>query len=57
MTTNKTTNSNNTISQSEGQNKEALNQKTSVQFVTSATIGVLVIILLAASAYFGIIKF
>ncbi|WP_166482521.1 hypothetical protein [Scytonema sp. UIC 10036] len=57
MTTNKATNSNNTVSRSEEQNKEALNKKTSVQFVTSATIGVLVIILLAASAYFGIIKF
>ncbi|WP_332987482.1 hypothetical protein [Scytonema sp. PRP1] len=57
MTTNKATNSNNTVSTSQHESKEELNKKTSVQFVTSVTIGVLTIILVAASAYFGIIRF
>ena len=58
MTSNKATNSNNTVSTSrEGESKEELNKKTSVQFVISVTVGVLTIILVAASAYFGIIGF
>ncbi|WP_017317418.1 hypothetical protein [Mastigocladopsis repens] len=58
MTTNKSTNSNNAVSTSEQrESKQELNQKTSVQFVISVTIGVLTIILVAASAYFGIIRF
>ena len=58
MTTNKPTNSNNTVSTSqEGESKQELNKKTSVQFGISVTVGVLTILLVAASAYFGIIRF
>jgi cobalamin biosynthesis Mg chelatase CobN len=58
MTTDKSTNTNNTVSTTEQhENKQELNQKTSVQFVTSVTVGVLLIILVAASAYFGIVRF
>jgi F0F1-type ATP synthase assembly protein I len=57
MKTDSTTNPNNKMSTSEQQeSKETLNRKTSVEFVTSVTIGVVVIILIAATAYFGIIR-
>ncbi|MDZ8035986.1 hypothetical protein [Nostoc sp. DedSLP04] len=51
-------NSNNTERTTlEGGSKEALNQKTSIQFVLSITLGVLTIVLVAASAYYGLIRF
>ncbi|BAZ19870.1 hypothetical protein NIES4073_07430 [Kalymmatonema gypsitolerans NIES-4073] len=57
MTTDKATNSNNAVSTSQHESKDELNKKTSVQFGISVTVGVLTIILVAASAYFGIIRF
>jgi hypothetical protein len=41
----------------EGGSKEALNQKTSVQFLLSTSLGVITIILVAATAYYGLIRF
>ncbi|MBC1220113.1 hypothetical protein GNF10_12085 [Nostoc sp. UCD121] len=58
MNTEKITDSNNTERTTlEGGSKEALNQKTSVQFILSTSLGVLTIILVAASAYYGLIRF
>ncbi|MCC5621753.1 hypothetical protein [Nostoc sp. CHAB 5715] len=58
MNTDKISNSNNTERTTlEGGSKEALNKKTSVQFLLSTTLGVLTIILAAVSAYYGLIRF
>ncbi|MBE8987576.1 hypothetical protein [Nostoc sp. LEGE 12450] len=58
MNTDKITDSKNTERTTlEGGSKEALNQKTSVQFILSTSLGVLTIILVAASAYYGLIRF
>ncbi|MFN6525520.1 hypothetical protein [Nostoc sp. ChiSLP03a] len=58
MKTDNITNSNNTERTTlEGGSKEALNQKTSIQFILSITLGVLTIVLVAASAYYGLIRF
>jgi hypothetical protein len=58
MNADKITDSNNTERTTlEGGSKEALNQKTSVQFILSTSLGVLTIILVAASAYYGLIRF
>ena len=40
----------------EGESKEIYNQKTSRQFLISVTIGVLTIVAIAASAYYGIVR-
>jgi len=40
----------------EGESKEVYNQKTSRQFLISITIGILTIIAIAASAYYGIAR-
>jgi hypothetical protein len=53
MTTGKTTNSQNAV----GESKKELNQKTSKQFVISTTIGVLTILILAVSYYYGLIGY
>jgi hypothetical protein len=37
--------------------KEALDKKTSAQFTISIIVGVLVILLIAASSYYGLIRF
>ncbi|MBN3958102.1 hypothetical protein [Nostoc sp. NMS8] len=56
MKSDKTINSNNTERTTiEGGSKEALNQKTSVQFLLSTALVVLTIILVSASAYYGLI--
>ncbi|MFN6565405.1 MAG: hypothetical protein RMY28_037165 [Nostoc sp. ChiSLP01] len=39
----------------EGGSKEALNQKTSAQFLLSTTLVVVTIVLVAATAYYGLI--
>ncbi|MDZ8186309.1 MAG: hypothetical protein RMX96_15835 [Nostoc sp. ChiSLP02] len=39
----------------EGGSKEALNQKTSTQFLLSTTLVVVTIVLVAATAYYGLI--
>ncbi|MBD2744237.1 hypothetical protein [Coleofasciculus sp. FACHB-1120] len=52
MKTNEATNRGASTEQSES--KQELNQKTSKQFVISTTIGVLTIIVVAASYYFGL---
>jgi hypothetical protein len=58
MTSDNLSNSNNTERTTlEGGSKEALNQKTSVQFILSTSLGVITIILVAASAYYGLIRF
>ncbi|MDZ7969359.1 MAG: hypothetical protein RM368_31180 [Nostoc sp. DedSLP03] len=58
MKTDNITNSNNTEQTTlEGESKEVLNQKTSIQFLLSITLGVLTIVLVAASAYYGLIRF
>jgi hypothetical protein len=58
MNTENVTNSNNTERTTlEGGSKEALNKKTSAQFLLSTSLGVITIILAAASAYFGLIRF
>ena len=58
MKTNNVSNSNNTERTTlEGGSKEALNKKTSVQFILSTTLGVITILLAAASAYYGLIRF
>ncbi|WP_445633935.1 High light inducible protein [Nostoc sp. DSM 114161] len=50
------TNSNNTEGTTlEGGSKEALNQKTSIQFLLSTTLVVVTIVLVAATAYYGLI--
>ncbi|BAY78128.1 hypothetical protein NIES25_45980 [Nostoc linckia NIES-25] len=50
------TNPNNTEGTTlEGGSKEALNQKTSVQFLLSTTLVVVTIVLVAATAYYGLI--
>lgn len=41
----------------EGENREVYNQKTSRLFIISTTLGVLTIILIAASSYYGLIRF
>lgn len=51
MSTDKTTNSQNAV----GESKKDLNQKTSKQFLISTTIGVLTILILAVSYYYGLI--
>ncbi|MFQ4146309.1 hypothetical protein [Chlorogloeopsis sp. ULAP02] len=55
MTTEKTNNPKPTQNQSES--KQDLNQKTSVQFSISLIVGILVIIILAISGYYGIVGF
>lgn len=40
----------------EGGSKEALNKKTSVQFILSTTLVVLTIILVSATAYYGLVR-
>ncbi|MEA5602866.1 hypothetical protein [Nostoc sp. UHCC 0252] len=58
MTSNNVSTSNNTERTTlEGESKEALNQKTSTQFILSTSLGVITIILVAATAYFGLIRF
>ncbi|HYX14309.1 MAG TPA: hypothetical protein VE944_08060 [Nostoc sp.] len=58
MKTDNVTNSNNTERTTlEGGSKEALNKKTSAQFLLSTALGVLTIIIAAASAYYGLIRF
>ncbi|MCC5645292.1 hypothetical protein LC607_20565 [Nostoc sp. CHAB 5824] len=57
MKTDNVTNSNNTERTTlEGGSKEALNQKTSVQFLLSTALVVITIILVSATAYFGLIS-
>jgi hypothetical protein len=41
----------------EAQSKQALNQKTSWQFIISTTLGILTIIIIAAVSYRGLIRF
>ncbi|MBE9105150.1 hypothetical protein IQ229_09430 [Nostoc cf. edaphicum LEGE 07299] len=56
MKTDNVTNSNNTERTTiEGGSKEALNQKTSVQFLLSTALVVITIILVSATAYYGLI--
>lgn len=50
MNTEKATNS-------QKESKQELNQKTSVQFSLSIVLGILGILLLAASSYYGLIRF
>jgi hypothetical protein len=58
MTSDNVSNSNNTERTTlEGGSKEDLNQKTSVQFLLSTSLGVITIILVAATAYYGLIRF
>ncbi|MCC5659990.1 hypothetical protein LC608_24030 [Nostoc sp. XA010] len=58
MNTDNVTNSNNTERTTlEGGSKEALNKKTSAQFLLSISLGVITIIIAAASAYYGLIRF
>jgi hypothetical protein len=58
MTSDNVSNSSNTERTTlEGGSKEALNQKTSVQFLLSTSLGVITIILVAATAYYGLIRF
>ncbi len=52
MKTNEATNRGATTEQ--GESKQELNQKTSKQFLISTTIGVLTILVVAASYYFGL---
>lgn len=56
MNTEKTQNSQNIASANpqHSESKKELNQKTSVEFSVSVVLGVVLIILLAATAYFGI---
>ncbi|QIR35493.1 hypothetical protein HCG51_01155 [Tolypothrix sp. PCC 7910] len=57
MTTDKTNTQNiaSTNSQS-GESKKELNQKTSVEFSLSLVLGILFIILAAATAYYGLVR-
>jgi cobalamin biosynthesis Mg chelatase CobN len=57
MTTEKTQNPQNIASATpeQSESKKELNQKTSVEFSVSVVLGVLLIILLAATAYYGIV--
>ncbi|MBE8970777.1 hypothetical protein IQ277_32590 [Nostocales cyanobacterium LEGE 12452] len=56
MKTDNVTNSNKTERTTiEGGSKEALNQKTSVQFLLSTALVVITIILVSATAYYGLI--
>jgi F0F1-type ATP synthase assembly protein I len=57
MTTEKTKNSQNMASATsqQSESKKELNQKTSVEFSVSVVLGVLIIVLLAATAYYGIV--
>ncbi len=58
MKSDNATNSNNTERTTlEGGSKEALNKKTSEQFLLSITLGVLTILIGAISAYYGLIRF
>jgi hypothetical protein len=58
MKTNKGSKSNNTDSTTmEGESREAYNQKSYWQFIIATTVGVLTIILVAASSYYGLIRF
>jgi hypothetical protein len=58
MNTNNVNTSNNTERTTlEGGSKEALNKKTSAQFLLSTSLGVITIILAAVSAYYGLIRF
>lgn len=43
--------------QKSSDNKEALNRKTSAQFTISIIAGVLLILLIAATSYYGLIRF
>ncbi|MBD2200332.1 MULTISPECIES: hypothetical protein [Calothrix] len=58
MTTEKTKNPRNITSSNsqETESKKELNQKTSVEFSVSVVLGVLIIILAAATAYFGVVR-
>ncbi|MDZ8089536.1 MAG: hypothetical protein RMY16_28885 [Nostoc sp. DedQUE12b] len=57
MKTDNVTNSNKTERTTiEGESKEALNQKTSVQFLLSTALVVITIILVSATAYYGLIR-
>ncbi|MBN3873957.1 MAG: hypothetical protein HWQ23_27915 [Nostoc sp. JL33] len=58
MKSDNVTNSNNTERTTlEGGSKEALNKKTSEQFLLSIALGVITILIAAASAYYGLIRF
>jgi hypothetical protein len=55
---NSTTNPTDTVSASKQQgSKQVRDNKTARQFALSASIGVLIILLIAASSYYGIIRF
>jgi uncharacterized membrane protein len=58
MTTEKAKNSKNIASATSGQSesKKELNQKTSVEFSVSILIGIVVIVLVAATAYYGLVR-
>ncbi|BAY08824.1 hypothetical protein [Calothrix sp. NIES-2098] len=57
MTTEKTNPQNIAFANSkQGESKKELNQKTSVEFSVSVVLGVLLIIVLAATAYFGLVR-
>ncbi|MDZ8054766.1 MAG: hypothetical protein RMX63_25465 [Aulosira sp. ZfuCHP01] len=58
MTTEKTNNSQNIAfaNSKQTESKKELNQKTSVEFSTSVVLGVLIIVLLAATAYYGLVR-
>ncbi|MDZ7958064.1 MAG: hypothetical protein RMY34_09200 [Aulosira sp. DedQUE10] len=58
MTTEKANNSQNIASATseQSESKKELNQKTSVEFSVSLVLGVLLIILLAATAYYGLVR-
>ncbi|MCC5638414.1 hypothetical protein LC593_21755 [Nostoc sp. CHAB 5844] len=57
MQTENITSSKNTESTIQQENKQELNQKTAVQFSLSIALGVITIILGAATAYYGLIRF
>ncbi|WP_179198033.1 hypothetical protein [Nostoc sp. T09] len=58
MTTEKAKDSKNIVSATSGQSesKKELNQKTSVEFSVSILLGVVVIVLVAATAYYGLVR-
>ncbi|MBW4561019.1 MAG: hypothetical protein KME32_07630 [Mojavia pulchra JT2-VF2] len=58
MTTEKATNPKNVSTTSQQrESKQELNQKTSVQFSLSIALGIITILLLAATSYYGLIRF
>jgi len=58
MNTQSPTNSNNSGSTfQEQESKEALDKKTSVQFGLSLSLGIITIILVAATAYYGLVGY